>query len=225
MSGNRKAAEKIILEAMTLIDPSGDNTALMIGFFKTMTDKAFDLYMQAIENGTDYVSVVAPNLTQSKITTDNNLKVAKKLGVELFQRLWLTDNATGVEYLTNQKYLVVKLPVRRQIQTLENKMSIPEDNKHVDDLTDQPTGVSKGSSISFPELLVMYSQGNSRGIEELIKFRGGDIKAMQAMDKQIHESGGASLDSLGRLGTKVKSTQTLSVMMKGMHLDNNFLGD
>jgi len=225
MSGNRKAAEKVILDALALIDPSGVSSTTMIGFLKAMTDKAFDLYMTAIENGTDYISVIAPNLTNCKITTDNNLKVGKQLGVEFFKRLWLTDTATGVEYLTNQKYLVVKLPVRRQIQTLENKMSIPEDNKHVDDLTDQPTGVSKGSSISFPELLVMYSQGNSRGIEELIKYRGGDGKAMQAMDKQIHESGGVSMDSLGKLGTKVKSTQTLSVFLKGMHLDNNFLGD
>ena len=225
MSGNRKAAEKVILDALALIDPSGTNNALMIGFFKSMTDKAFDLYMSAIANGIDYVSVVAPNLAECGITTDNNLKIAKQLGVEFFQRLWLTDSVTGVEYLTNQKYLVVKLPIRRQIQTLENKMSIPEDNKHVDDLTDQPTGVSKGSSISFPEILVMYSQGNSRGIEELIKYRGGDIKGMQAMDKQIHESGGASMDSLAKLGTKVKSTQTLGVMLKGMHLDNNFLGD
>jgi len=225
MSGNRKAAEKVILDALALIDPSGVSSTTMIGFLKAMTDKAFDLYMTAIENGTDYISVIAPNLTNCKITIDNNLKVGKQLGVEFFKRLWLTDTATGVEHLTNQKYLVVKLPVRRQIQTLENKMSIPEDNKHVDDLTDQPTGVSKGSSISFPELLVMYSQGNSRGIEELIKYRGGDVKAMQAMDKQIHESGGASMDSLGKLGTRVKSTQTLSVFLKGMHLDNNFLGD
>ncbi len=222
---NRKAAEKVILEGLSMIDPSGTNTQLMIAFFKNMTDAAFDKYMQAIADGTDYVSIVAPTLTKCKITTENNLKVAKKLNFEFFHRLWLTDVATGSVYLTNQRYLVVKLPVRRQIQTLENKISIPEDNRHVDDLTDQPTGVSKGSSISFPELLVMYSQGNSRGIEELIKYRGGDIKGMQAMDKQIHESGGASLDSLSKLGTKVKSTQTLSVMMKAMHLENNFLGD
>ena len=115
MSGNRKAAEKVILDALALIDPSGTNNALMIGFFKSMTDKAFDLYMSAIANGTDYVSVVAPNLAECGITTDNNLKIAKQLGVEFFQRLWLTDSVTGVEYLTNEKYLVVKLPIRRQI--------------------------------------------------------------------------------------------------------------
>mgnify|MGYP000994375955 FL=1 len=112
--------------------------------------------------------------------------------------------------------------MRRQIQTLVNKISIPEDNKHVDEMTDQPTGVSKGSSISFPEILVMYAAGHEKAIEEMIKVRGGDLKALQIMEKSIHETGGASLQVIGKAGTRVKSTETLAILMKGAHLDNNF---
>lgn len=221
MAGNRKAAEQVILKWVGKIDPSGRNTKLLTAFFEKMSDKEFDDYMKAIEAGRDYVSVVAPNLDDCRITTDNNLKVAHEMGVALFQRVWLTNPKTGQVYLSNQRHPVVHLPVRRQIQTLENKISIPEDNKHVDDLTDQPTGVSKGSALSFPEVLALYAQGCEAGIEEMIKYRGGDIKAMRAMDRVIHEQGGVSTKTLEVLGTRAKATQTLSTFLKGMHLDNN----
>lgn len=224
MSGNRKAAEAIILKGLSLLDPSGKNTELTQAFFKNMSDQQFDNYMKAIEEGRDYVSLVYTNLQKSPITTDNNLEVAKKLNYDFFHRIWITDSATGMTYLTNQKHLVVDLPTRRQIQTLENKISIPEDNKHVDDLTDQPTGVSKGSALSFPEILVLHAQGNDKGIEEMIKYRGGDVKGMNALDKSIYETGGAKMESLEKLDTRVKSTETLTTLLKAMHIDNNFAG-
>lgn len=220
--GNRKAAEKVILEWVGKIDPSGKNVDSYKAMFSKMSDTQFDDYMKAIEDGKDYVSVIVDNLNGSVVSTDNNLKVAKEMGHDFFHRIWVTDPATGTVYLTNEKYLVVDLPVRRQIQTLVNKISIPEDNKHIDDLTDQPTGVSKGSSLSLPEILVLYAQGHDRAIEELIKFRGGDLTAMNAMDRQILETGGTSLDAIASHGTRPTSTTTLATLLKGMHLDNNF---
>lgn len=222
MSGNRKAAEAVILKWVKAIDPSEKNTQMYEAMFAKMTDAQFDAWMVAIEGRKDYVSIVADNGTGSKVTTDNNIKVAKQMGVHLLQKLWLTDAVTGMRYLTPIEYLVLDLPVRRQIQTLENKISIPEDNKHIDELTDQPTGASKGSSISFPELQVLYAQNLDASILELIKFRGGDEKAMRAMDKSIIDSGGASLESLKQLGTKVRANTTLSTFLKGMHFDNNY---
>lgn len=221
MPGNRKAAQKIIMEWIDKLDPSGKNAEMYTEMFKNMSDKQFDAYMKAIENGEDYVSMVMPNLVGKGITTENNMKVAKEMGYPFFQRLWLTDDSTGMVYRTNKRYLVMHLPVRRQIQTLVNKISIPEDNRHVDELTDQPVGVSKGSSLSLPELLVLYGQGMENGILEMIKFRGGDLKAMNAMDKEIIQSGSARMETISKLGTSVKSTQTLSIFFKAMHLDNN----
>lgn len=221
MAGNRKAAEAVILSMVSEIDPTGKNTTFLKERFKAMSDKQFDVYMTAIEEGKDFVSLIAPNMEAHGISTENNISLAKKWGIKLFHRLWLTDPATGMTYRTNHEYLCVWLPVRRQIQTLKNKMSVPEDNKHVDDLTDQPTGVSKGSSLSFPELLALRAQGCDSTALELIKFRGGDLKAMIAMDKMIHETGGARMESFEHLNTRAKATLTYSTLLKGMHLDNN----
>lgn len=221
MAGNRAAAEKVILDWVLAIDPSRKNEMMYIDLFKTMSDETFDSWITAIEEGKDYVSMIAENLKDSQITVENNLTVAKKMGIDFFQRLWLTDAATGKKYLTPHRYLILDLPVRRQIQTLVNKISIPEDNNHVDELTDQPTGPSKGSSISFPELLVLYAQGHDRSIEELMSIRGGNLKAMRAVDKQLMETGAASMDQIAVLGTRAKASDTLSTFLKGMHLGNN----
>lgn len=219
---NRAAAEKVILEWIDQLDPSGKNTTVYKALFARMSDKQFDEYMRAIESGQDFVSLISENLSDSQVTTDNNLKVAKKMGYEFFHRIWMTDPVTGTVYLTNEKYLVVELPVRRQIQTLVNKISIPEDNRHVDDLTDQPIGASKGSSLSFPEILVLHASGHDQSIIEMIKLRGGDLKAMNAMDRQIAQTGSAKLESILPLGTKVKSTVNLATLLNAMHLANNY---
>jgi hypothetical protein len=222
MAGNRKAAEAVIHQWVAEIDPSGRNTKMYKELFANMTDKQFDEWMTAIGQGKDFVSMVADNFTDKAISIDNNVKVAKKMGVELFHRLWLTDEATGKAYLTPKKYLTMHLPVRRQIQTLVNKISIPEDNRHVDELTDQPVGVSKGSSMSLPETLTLLAHGMDKGIEEMLKFRGGDLKAMNAMDKEIINSGGVKMETISKLGTRVKSTETFATMLKAMHLDNTY---
>lgn len=220
---NRAAAEKIILDGVSLIDVTGKSLKVLKSFFTQMDDKAFHAYMTAVKEGREYISIIMDNLNGNKITTVNNIAVAKKLGCKLYQRVWTTDQATGVTYLTNEEYLVVHLPVRRQIQTLLHKISIPEDNKHVDELTDQPTGASKGSSISQPELLVMLSGGSVAAIEEFMRFRGGDLKLMAAMDQSIHETGGASMEALGANATsRVKSTVVLSTFLTAMHIRNNF---
>lgn len=221
MAGNRKAAEAVIIGMMTDLDPTGTNASFLKNRFAHMSDKEFDQYMVAIEQGNDFVSLIRPTLQKHKVDTDHNLAVAKKWGYDFFHRLWLTDKVTGLTYLTKHKYLCLHMPVRRQIQTLKNKMSVPEDNKHVDDLTDQPTGPSKGSSISFPELLGLRAQGLDKCPEEFVKFRGGDLTAMNAMDKMIHETGGAAMATFYPLNSRAKATIVYSTFLKAMHLDNN----
>jgi len=221
MAGDRKACEAEIIKWVSKLDPSGKSTDVYKEMFGKMSDKDFDDYIAAIEAGQDYISVICDNLNGKQVNTDNNLKVAKEMGYEFFHRLWLTDDVSGQVFLTNHKYLCLHLPVRRQIQTLVNKISIPEDNRHLDELTDQPVGVSKGSSLSLPEIMVLYAQGLEKGIEEMIKFRGGDLKAMNAMDKEIINTGGVKMETISHLGTRVKSAETLSTMLKAMHLDNN----
>lgn len=223
MSIKRKAAEKIILEAIAMLDPTGENTKLMTSNFAAMSDKQFDAYMDAIDKKQDYVSMVVPNMRKNRAISTNNTKaVAAKLGIKLEHHLWMVDPKTKLEYLTPIKYLVLHLPVRRQIQTLESKIAVAENNRKVDDMTDQVTRESGKSAISFPELLVLVAGGQYRACEELLKVRGGDLTALNMANTNIYSTGGFSLDAVATLGSRAKATETLSILLTAMHFDNNF---
>lgn len=222
MAKNRKAAEAEILKWVSKIDPTGLNAKMYKEqIFPSLSNDAFDKWMGMIAEGKDYIFLNIPNLTGSKVNVANNLKVAKEMGVELFQRIIQTDPITGKRYMGVKKYLIIDLPVRRQIQMISNKISVQDADVKYNDLTGQVSGTNKGSSMSYPETLVLYSQGLDASVTEFLKVRGGDTKANRIVTDAIINQGEASLASVENLGTRAKSTETLSTYLKAMHLSNN----
>jgi hypothetical protein len=217
---NRKAATDMILRYIDKILPGSPNTEFYRTSLAAMSDKAFGDFINRLDSGEETLTINVPNLGKYKLDLQRNLAIAKELGHEFFEHLLLTDPTTGQLYQTPVKYLVIDLPLRRQVQLLESKSTIPENNKHIDELSGQSTGPSKGSKISFPELQVLFAQGLDSTITELIKFRGGDSKAFNAMNRSIIDTGSVNLEYLSQFGTKVKSVTTLSVLLKTIHLDN-----
>ena len=217
MAGNRRAAESIILEYIEKLMPGSPNTQIYRDRFSKMSDREFDEFISALESGETTLSIQAPNLSEHRLTIENNFKIAKELGHEFFERIWMDEGNDIPPYLTNHKYLVVDLPLRRQAQLLTKKISIPKNNTTIDNLTGQPTGESKGAKISYPELQLLAALGLDKCSTELIKYRGGDLKGFNAMNDMISKAGGVELDALDKLGTKVKSTQTLNTYLTAMH--------
>jgi len=224
MNKARKEAEEMILRYLSKITNGNESNANRYReLFKTMTDNDFDTLMKSYRDGVDTVQIQAPNLSDVKITVKNNLVVGKELGYDFFQRITVTDPATGQKYLSPKKHMILALPFKRQAQHLIKKISVATDNDSRDDLTGQPTGHSKGSTISGPELQVLYSLGLDAVIEELLKVRGGDEAAYTAMTKQAHATGGFSLKQASAAGDGVKATETLSAYLKACHINNNLI--
>lgn len=222
MAKNRKAAEAVILKWIARIDPSGTNAKMYKEeIFPSLSNEDFDKWMKEIEAGRDFLFVNIPNLTNKKVTVENNLKVAKEMGVQLFQSITQTDPVTGKRFTGIRKYLILHLPVRRQIQMITNKMSIQDADVKYDDLSGQVSSSNKGSSMSFPETLVLYSQGLDKTLEEFLKVRGGDQMAGRVVTEAVINQGEASLNLVENMGTRTKSSITLSTYMKAMHLQNN----
>jgi hypothetical protein len=218
---NRKAATAECLKWINELVPGGQAVKDMEAVLNSLSDEQFDQYMLQLDSGEEILSIAIPNLGTDKLEIERLLDLGEKLGHDFFEQLWLTDAKSGVTYLTPEKYLVVDLPLRRQQQLLSEKISIPENNRHVDEMTGQVTGDSKGASLSLPELQILRSQGLDRPVLEMIKVRGGDARAFRAINRQVIETGGASLDSVLGAGTRVKSTETLGTLLKGMHINNN----
>lgn len=217
----RKQATAELLHFIDLLAPGSNNREIYESRLKAMSDKQFEEWISKLESEEEILALYVPNLSKSPITVANNLKVAKALGHDFFQHLLLTDAGTGQVVKTPVKHMVIDLPLRRQAEMLESKISIPENNQVVDERSGQPTGPSKGSRLSYPELQVNAAKGLDKMITELIKFRGGDQQAYNAMNQSILETGEASLDTIKAQGpTTVKSKQTLSVYLKAMMLQN-----
>lgn len=220
----RQEATQELLYFIDRFAPGSNNKAIYEDYLKNLSDKEFDVFMQSLDSGETTLSLFIPNLSEHAISMENNLSIAEELGHDFFQHLLLTDPLTGQVTKTPVKHMVIDLPLRRQAQMLYKKMSIPENNKVVDERSGQPTGPSKGSRMSYPELQVNAAKGLDSMILEMIKFRGGDVKAYNAMNKSIAQTGEASLDNIvSREPTTVKAKQTLSVYLKAMHLDNNLI--
>ncbi len=156
----------------------------------------------------------------SQISVKRNLELAKKWGHQFFERIWMDGENGAPPYLSNHKYLIVLLPLKRQSQFLIKKISIPEDSRTIDNMTGQVTGKSKGSKFSYPEMQIVASQGLHKTIAEFMKVRGGDNVAYNAMVKSLTTQGGASLKAVTSMNTVVKSQVTLSAFLTGMHLRN-----
>lgn len=220
---DRKAATDVLLKGLALLDPSGTNARLTKEFLDGLSNQQFHNLVEAYRAKVDFPAIVAPNLNKSvKISVENNLKVAPKFGVEFFQQVWIRDPMSKVKYLSPQKYLIIDLPVRRQIQTREAKMSVPKNRRTVDDLTNQVTGASASASISQPETLVKIAKGQVRAAEEMLKVRGGDLQALNYADQQTFATGGFSLDVIAELDSRAKAADTLSTYLLTMHYDNTF---
>lgn len=218
MAKNRAAATARLLELMTEFDPSGKNTQIYKDMLEGMDDSEFDEFMESLRG--DCLRVINPNGGGVQITTENNFRVAKLIGVKLHQKVWVPDRPGVRGYLTPNEYLVLELFVRRQAQVLVKKISTAEDSHVVDNLTGQVTSDSRASGLSFPEMSVMESMGLTECLSEIMKYRGGDDKGLTAMKTVLARTGEVELKAIEPYASGVKSTKTLAQLLNAAHLSN-----
>ena len=220
MSGNRKAAIEYILKNLEEILPGNSDTPRYKEYLEKLSDKEFEAYMQALKTGDKYLTITAPNFGKVNLNLERNKKLADKLGIKLFHKLWFEGDENMPSYLSPIEYLVLKLPVRVASQRLAKKMSVPKTQRVINTLTGQPTGDSKGASISHPELRVCAAMGLENSMIELMKYRGGDNRGYAALNASLMRTGRASLKTLSFFASGVESTATLKTYLTAAMLKN-----
>lgn len=220
--GKRKATEDLILKYIDRIVTGKTNTELYKELFKSMSDKEFDQFMQDLRDGKRTLSIIVPNGDKRyQVDINNNIKLAKELGYDFFQRLVVGETDGLPAYTTTNKYMILKLPVRRAAQLLQKKISIPENARTINVLTGQVTGKSKGSKLTNPELQLLISLGLDKSIQELLKIRGGDQGSQRAMDNYLVNQGAATQAQINQYESGVVSKKTLKAYFTAMHIKNN----
>lgn len=223
MAGNRKKAQSVLLTMFKELDADGFDYALLEKRVTDMSDKDFDKFINDLQNQVVELSLTVPMLDNDKFTMEHIFACADKFGAELFEHVWI-DNKDGTPpYRSNEPYLILDGTVRRQAQHFSKKASVPVDVSTIDHLTGQVTGPSKGSTFSGPEANVAVALGMVESVTEFTKIRGGDNKAFNAMNREIAQRGGASQDEIMKLGTTVKSTQSMQTILTSMHLKSTLM--
>lgn len=226
MANNRAAAQAICIKRMKELDPSGYHAAFYESYLQKMSNDEFDAFMKRLQTQEQQLTAWMPNFKHDiKLSTDNNIRLAEKMGYSFFQRIWITDPVTKQRYLTPRKHMVYDANCSRMIQILDDKISVPVKNGQIDELTGQVRGDSRASQISGPEFMILGSKGLHSPIAELMKFRGGDLTSNRLLNDQIIKSGSASMNGIPAAGDRsAKSVHQLSVILSGMLFSNNFAG-
>lgn len=217
----RKSIEDHVIDIVSDITHGNkENIELYQNLFKSMDDNQFDIFMNEIKDGKKHLALIVPNGDKVKVTFENNVKVAKKLGVDFFQHLKFgaDDNLGTPAYTTPEKYLVLKLPLRRTSQIILKKSSVAVDNVSRDLLTDQVTSKSRARRLTYPEIQVLTGYGLNNAILELIKSRGGDKGEGNAMNMMLFRTGRANIETIRKYSTGVRSTKTLNAYFQAMHI-------
>ena len=210
-----------ICSVCDIMDPTKLNSNRYHRLLDHMTDKEFDQWMNYVKEGKWKIHILAPNLVV-KLTSANNLKAADKIKCKLFHKLWMKDASTGREYLTDNEYLILNLPIRRQQQFLDEKMSVPDNDRQIDGMTGQVTGDSKSSSVTNPEIQILAFRGLDATLEEFVNVRGGNIAAYSDFKRQAEETGEIKLNSLDP-NTRSRVAVVGQVLLRSMMIDNNIV--
>ena len=222
MAGNRKAAEDFLIKAIEEMLPGGENATIYKEAFSKMSDEEFESMMRSFQSGKSRPVIYSPNFSKASLNTERNIKLAQKYGHSFFEKLWIkSSHPDQPAYLTNNKFMVIELPLRRQSQMLTKKISVPANNKHIDQITGQAAGDSASAKISFPELQIMRGMNLDYSLVELMKYRGGDIGGFNAMNKSIFKDGSVTMKALEPYSTGVESTTALKVYLTSAHLKNS----
>lgn len=218
MTPKRKKAQDYILQYIGEIVSGKENIELYENLFKSMNDKEFDNFMKRLRDGEIHLSIVCPNDGKTRVTVENNLKVAKKLGHEFFQRVKITNHPDYPDHMLPNKVLTMWISIRRAQQLLTKKISIPEHNLVRDQLTGQVAGDSRSAKFSYPEQQIALTHGLEKTAEEFVKIRGGDLGASKAMNDYLFKDGEVSQKQIDVWSTSVRSTKTLKQYFNGMHI-------
>jgi len=210
------------LESIELILPSSDNIEMYREYFKKKTIEEMLGYIDLIREGKFKLPFIIPNLKGENIEIKRLLSVGDKFGHTFFQNITITDQQDdGLTYESPVKAMVVTDYVRRQIQTSENKLSVPKNANVIDDSTGQVTGDSKGGAFSLAETRNLEAKNLDNCIYEFLAPLGGNNEAYQIMEDMIIEQGSVTIEDI-KTDERPGVVDMVDVLFRSAHIDGNW---
>jgi len=215
---NRKQIEKFIIDEIFKLTKDVNDTHRYTALFKSLSNKEFEELMLKFKNG-DILNIIVPiDVQKSKISLENNLKLAKAHGEPMVSYTVYGSSDTEPNRMSLNKNLKYILPIRRARQTLDKGVSVSADSKHIDQSTGQVTGTSRSSRISNTEANILDSMELLNATKEFIQYRG-DAETSNLLITSIKKYGVASNEVIDRYAERTRSSETFKVYLNAMHLN------
>ena len=209
----RKQIENKVINTIKKLDPDPNgNIKLYQEFFTSLSDTQFTKWIQDIKTKKTKLFFFFPPFKSLK--NDKLIKIAKELGVNLFHRIIFEDE-NGKQTISNAKHLVLKLHIRRLIQSLENKIGLPEDDKHISTLTGAVIKPSKGAKLDAEQCQVFLTKNLDNVLLELFNVRGGNTEAYFEFKNILLNKGEANLNEINTV-TRPKGVDVTISILRGM---------
>jgi len=215
--GDRKKAEKDILNLVSSISTYKKNIELYKAKFAKMSDKEFHEMMVKFDEGKGYPNIVVPVRGDYGIDVKRNIKLFEEIGYEFETKQVLMDD-DGFEYISPVPVVVLELPYVKPKQDIYNSVSVPEHNRIRSSVTNQVIGVSAAAKVSGPEVQVLSAIGANNTLEELIVVRGGDVGGSNRLHTAIEKTGQADLRDIREHYVGTGATSTLEALFMAAHI-------
>ena len=192
------------------------NIELFNNLIDSMTDAELDVFIDKLEKKEILIPIIIPNGSNA-IDYENNLSLIEKYKIGFHRRIKIYRD--GKPTMSPIPRLIMEVPLKKPVQLLEKKRSIPADQSSKNILTQQVTGSSKSMSITSPEIPLMMANGQFYSIKEGRKYRGGDTNAEVVLEKLADAGMDIDLDILERYSSGPEVNNTVKQVLFSMHLD------
>lgn len=216
---SRQQVETELYDILDKITFSKDNSNRYRELFKSMTDSDFHAFFKDIKLGKRKLPVFIPNHGSARMDFPTIIEVGESLGLKYYGRL--INEIDGIEFKSHQEALVLMAPVRRLAQTLDAKISLPDNDHKVDAITGQVTSEAKAASISAIELVVLSDIGLMNTATESATVRGGDAGSYAYLKASTVATGQASLAEAMNYRTGVMSKNAVKLLLMCKHIKSN----
>jgi hypothetical protein len=219
--GNREKFKKTYIEGLKAIlvgnsEVRDINIKLFTDKIGGMSDSELDNFIEALEKKEILLPIIVPNGSNA-IDFENNMNLIENLGVALHKRVAITRD--GVTTMGPIPRLIMEVPLKKPLQLLEKKRSIPADQNSKNILTNQVTSSSKSMSVTSPEIPLMMANGQYYSIREAVKYRGGDTNAELVLEKMADMGLDIDQNVLEQYSSGPEVNNTLKQILFSMHLD------
>ncbi|MCP4394485.1 MAG: hypothetical protein GY804_09510 [Alphaproteobacteria bacterium] len=211
---------KAIVQEYMIVDPSGKNSERMEKKLSNMSNKEFDTFMEDIRDEKESFDLVIPNM-KNHLKVGDLLEGCRSVNQELFTRIIIDDPITGKRVMSNEKYLVLNIPTRRPIQSLNLKVHHSNSDTNVDRATGSVIMDDQAARTSGPGAQSLLFKGLNTTLSELLTVRGGNVGMYADFKNTLMETGSCDLNDIVPI-TRSRVAVTTKNIVIAMGLESTF---